>query len=145
MSEALQSRLSSDQIAEYRDQGFLIFREPVFPKSEFDALHEHFEQELLALAPEVRPESMDCPHFTDVKLFHWLLNDHVLNLVEPILGPDIALFASHFICKPKGNGKRVPWHEDCFYWRNAISPVDVVTVWLGIDPRPAGDGGVEVV
>jgi hypothetical protein len=145
MSQVIDSRLSNEQIGKYREQGFLIYREPVFPQNEFDALHEHFEQELLALAPEVRPESMDCPHFTDVSLFRWLLSDYVLNLVEPLLGPDIALFASHFICKPKGNGKRVPWHEDCFYWRSTIDPVDVVTVWLAIDPSSAKNGAMQVI
>jgi ectoine hydroxylase-related dioxygenase (phytanoyl-CoA dioxygenase family) len=88
---------------------------------------------------------MDCPHFTDTSLFHWLLSDEVLDLVEPIIGPDIALFASHFICKPKGNGKRVPWHEDCFYWGNTISPVNVVTVWLAIDPSTAENGAMQVI
>lgn len=139
------SRVTDAQLAEYREQGFLIYGEPVFSESEFDALHAHFEQELLALAPDVRPESMDCPHFTDTALFRWLLSDDVLNLVEPILGPDIALFASHFICKPRGNGKRVPWHEDSFYWRNAISPVDVVTVWLAIDPSTPKNGAMQVI
>jgi len=47
---------------------------------------------------------MDVPHFVDTKLFEWLFSDEVLDLVEPIIGPDIALFSSHFICKPKGMG-----------------------------------------
>lgn len=145
MSQVGRSRLTEAQLASYREQGFVVHEEPVFPASEFEALHDHFEQELLALAPDVRPESMDCPHFTDTTLFRWLLSDDVLDLVEPIIGPDIALFASHFICKPKGNGKRVPWHEDSFYWRNAISPVDVVTVWLAIDPSTAENGAMQVI
>jgi hypothetical protein len=116
-----------------------------FPADEFEALKAHFEEELLALAPDVRPESMDCPHFTDTTLFRWLLSDHVLDLVEPIIGPDIALFASHFICKPKGDGKRVPWHEDCFYWRESISPANVVTVWLAIDPSTGENGAMQVI
>src|ERR1700761_8228451 len=102
MSEALQSRLSSDQIAEYRDQGFLIFREPVFPKSEFDALHEHFEQELLALAPDVRPESMPCLYFSGVAFFRCSRSNRFLTLGDQILAPDLAFSGSHFICKPKG-------------------------------------------
>jgi hypothetical protein len=145
MSQTVAPRLSELQIAEYRREGFIVYDEPVFPPGEFAALKEHFEAELLALAPDVRPESMDCPHFTDTALFRWLLSDDVLDLVEPIIGPNIALFASHFICKPKGNGKRVPWHEDSFYWRSAISPVDVVTVWLAIDPSSGENGAMQVI
>src|SRR5437762_3017238 len=87
-----------------------VCRRPVLPAAEFAALQAHFETKLAALPPEIRPETMDVPHFTDTKLFRWLLSDAVLDLVEPLIGPDIALFSSHFICKPKGNGKRVPWH-----------------------------------
>ena len=62
---------------------------------------------------------------------HVLFADEVLDIIEPLIGPDIALFSSHFICKPRGNGKRVPWHEDSFYWRGMMQqPIEVCTVWL---------------
>jgi hypothetical protein len=138
-------RLTSDQVDEYRKEGFILYDNPVFPQKKFDALKDHFEELLAALPPDVRPESMDVPHFTDPKLFGWLLSDEVLDLVEPIIGPDIALFSSHFICKPKGDGKRVPWHEDSFYWHSIIAPVQVVTVWLAIDPSTRQNGAMQVI
>ncbi len=88
---------------------------------------------------------MDVPHFTDPKLFEWLFADEVLDLVEPILGPDIALWSSHFLCKPPGNGKRVPWHEDSFYWRGRLDPMEVCTVWLAIDPSIKINGCMNVI
>ena len=94
---------------------------------------------------DVRPEAMDVPHLTDPKLFDWLLSDEVSDLVEPLIGPDIALFAGHFICKPKGDGRRVPWHENSFYWRSIISPIEVVTVWLAIDPSTRENGAMRVI
>ena len=138
-------RLNADQVKEYRREGFLIYGDAVFPQKKFDALKAHFEEELAALPLGVRPEAMDVPHFTDLKLFDWLLSDEVLDLVEPLIGPNIALFASHFICKPKGDGKRVPWHEDSFYWRSLITPMEVVTVWLAIDPSTRENGAMRVI
>ena len=138
-------RLSNQQVTDYRREGFIIYDDPVFSPAKFDALKQHFEEELSALPSDVRPESMDVPHFTDLKLFDWLLSDEVLDLVEPIIGPDIALFSSHFICKPKGNGKRVPWHEDSFYWRDLIAPINVVTVWLAIDASSRENGAMQVI
>ncbi len=91
---------------------------------------------------------MDVPHFTDPALFNWLFADEVLNLVKPILGPDLALFASHFICKPKGDGRRVPWHEDSTYWARPmkiLDPMEVVTVWLAIDPSTQKNGCMYVI
>ena len=104
--------LSADDVGTFRREGFLIYDRPVFGPAKFDALKQHFEDKLGALPDGYRPEAMDVPHFTDLKLFDWLMSDDVLDLVEPILGPNIALWSSHFICKPKGDGKRVPWHED---------------------------------
>jgi ectoine hydroxylase-related dioxygenase (phytanoyl-CoA dioxygenase family) len=78
-------------------------------------------------------------------LFTWLLDDAVLDLVEPLLGPDIALFSSHFICKPAGDGKRVPWHEDSAYWGDMLVPMQVVTVWLAIDPADTENGCMRII
>ena len=138
-------RLSRDQVDSYQREGYLRVVEPVFPPEKFAALRDHFEQKLLRLPPDVRPEGMDVPHFTDLALFDWLFADEVLDLVEPIVGPDIALFSSHFICKPRGNGKRVPWHEDSFYWKGMMEPIEVCTVWLAIDPSTAESGCMCVV
>jgi ectoine hydroxylase-related dioxygenase (phytanoyl-CoA dioxygenase family) len=145
MSEQSTLRLTESQVNEYRREGFIVYDAPVFPQSKFDALKAHFDEELDLLPGDVRPESMDVPHFVDTKLFEWLFSDEVLDLVEPIIGPDIALFSSHFICKPKGNGKRVPWHEDSFYWSHMIAPMQVVTVWLAIDASTRENGAMLVI
>ena len=138
-------RLSNEEVARYRDEGYLIYAHDVLPPEKFEKLKNHFEQKLAALPPDIRPESMDVPHFADTALFEWLFADEVLDLVEPITGPDIALFSSHFICKPQGDGKRVPWHEDSAYWRGQIEPMEIVTLWLAIDPSSPENGGMSVI
>ena len=138
-------RLSLDQIASFRSEGYLIYRDPLLPQPEFDALKNHFEQKLARHPENVRPESMDVPHFTDTALFRWLFHPAVLDVVEPLLGRDIALFSSHFICKPRGTGQRVPWHEDSAYWKGMMEPMEVVTVWLAIDPSTRTNGCMKVI
>ena len=138
-------RLTPDQVASFNRDGYLLPKEPVFPQDEFDALKKHFDEKVAALPPDVRPESMDVPHFSDTDLFRWVLSDAVLDLVEPIIGPDIALFSTHFICKPKGDGRRVPWHEDSAYWKPLVTPAEIVTVWLAIDPSTLKNGCMKVI
>jgi len=138
-------RLTPAEVEKYRLEGYHVYRQPVFPQAKFNGLKNCFEDILNNLEADVRPESMDVPHFQYPQLFEWLFADEVLDLVEPILGPDIALFASHFICKPKGNGKRVPWHEDSHYWQTMITPMEVVTVWLAIDPSTKENGCMNVI
>jgi hypothetical protein len=139
------SRLNEEQLAVYHREGFLIYPAPIFPAAKFERLKAHFEEKLAQLLPGARPEAMDVPHFANPALFEWLFADEVLDLVEPILGPDIALFSSHFIAKPKGDGRRVPWHEDSAYWRDMIHPMEVVTVWLAIDPSTDENGCMRVI
>jgi hypothetical protein len=137
--------LSTEQVEFYNREGYLIYKHPIFPQAKFDALKAHFEEKLAALPEGFRPEAMDVPHFNDPKLFEWLFADEVLDLVEPIIGPNIALWSSHFISKPQGDGKRVPWHEDSYYWRGRLNPMEVVTVWLAIDPSTPENGGMYVI
>lgn len=112
----------------------------------FEALASFFERKLAALPAGERPEHMDVPHLTDPVLFSYLLDADVLDLVESLIGPDIALFSSHFICKPAGDGKPVPWHQDAHFWRDTISPAgDAITVWLAIDPSTTENGCLRVI
>jgi hypothetical protein len=138
-------RLTPAQVESYRQNGYLIYQEPVLPQEKFNALKAHFEHLLAALPSGERPEGMDVPHFLHPELLKWALDDAILDLLEPITGPDIALFSTHFICKPKGNGKRVPWHEDSAYWRTQMDPMEVVTVWLALDPSRKENGCMMVI
>lgn len=142
-------RLNAQQQEFYRREGYVLFNQPVMSAGEFKALQAHFENLLkewtAAAGGGKSPEHMDVPHFTDPGLFRWLFNSDVLDLVESLIGPDIALWSSHFICKPPGTGKRVPWHEDSAYWGQALDPMEVVTVWLAIDPSTPTNGCMRVI
>jgi len=144
-STAKKPRLTDSEVEGFKREGYLLYKHQVLPPAKFKGLKEHFEEKLAALPDDVRPEQMDVPHFTDTKLFEWLFADEILDLIEPIIGPDIALFSSHFISKPAGNGKRVPWHEDASYWKQMISPIEVVTVWLAIDDSSMENGCMFVI
>lgn len=138
-------QLSTAQRDAFATEGFIILDQPIFGDHDFQQLKNHFEEELESLAEGVRPETMDVPHFTDPALFRWLFATEVLDIVEQLIGPDIALWSSHFICKPKGDGKRVPWHEDSAYWKGQLEPMEVVTLWLAIDPSTRENGCMYVV
>jgi len=143
---ATSARLTDEDVASYHREGYLLPRGQVLPACEFHALQQRFDG-LLAdwVAQGGRPEAMDVPHFYHPELMRWLLHPAVLDLVEPITGPDIVLFSSHFICKPAGDGRRVPWHEDSAYWRGQWDPMEVVTVWLAIDDSDLANGCMHVV
>lgn len=142
------ARISPQDVEQFKKDGYLLFNKPVLEQAKFDRLKAHFEQLLeqwLADPRSQSPEHMDTPHFLYPSLFEYAFDDRILDLVEPILGPDLALFSSHFICKPAAVGKRVPWHEDSAYWRGRLDPMHVVTVWLAIDPSTPENGNMRVI
>jgi len=139
------ARLSPEEIHQYRTEGYCLPKTPVFSEDKFTRLKHKFEELLSRLPADERPEAMDVPHFAHQELNEWALDPGVVDLVEPLLGPDILLFSTHFICKPVGDGRRVPWHEDSAYWKRLLDPMVVATVWLAIDSSTRENGCMYVI
>ena len=60
---------------------------------------------------------------------HRLVGDErLVDIAEQFLGPNIALFAAHYIAKPPGDGRAVQWHQDGSYW--PLEPMEVTTLWV---------------
>ena len=136
--------VTPEQVAFYRDQGYLKLGR-IFSQAELNALREHVDGMIAALPPEKRPEEMDVPHFTDPWLFRYLSDPRVLDVIEDLIGPDIVLWSSHFIAKPRGNGRAVPWHTDGAYWGKVLQPMQVVTLWLAVDESTRENGCMRVI
>ncbi|MEJ7653330.1 MAG: hypothetical protein WKH64_08290 [Chloroflexia bacterium] len=90
--------LSEGRVEQYDRQGYLLYNEQLFSPERLDGLRGIFEQHLAEKGDKLSDE-LDTPHFRDERLLDYLLSDEVLDLVEPIVGPNIALWSSHFICK----------------------------------------------
>jgi len=134
------SRLTAKEVDYYNQKGYFLFHRPVFGPEKLQQLSHIFEEHLAQKGDKLSDE-LDTPHFHDERLLDILMSDEVLDLVEPILGPNIGLWSSHFICKDPFTGRATPWHEDSSYWKGRLSSLDkIVTVWLAID-RSTGDNG----
>jgi chlorinating enzyme len=135
-------RLTPEQVAHYNREGYVLPEEPVFAPQEFARLKTVFE-ELLAKYGE---DDLDMIHVREPRLLEFLLSDAVLDLVEPLVGPNIGLWASHFICKPPRTGKATPWHEDSSYWNGRVSTMaGICTVWIAIDEVMPENGCMAVI
>ena len=135
-------RLNADQCANFERTGYLQFHQPVFSDDKFARLKAIFEEDLLRFTEQ----ELDMIHTRDERLLEFLLADEVLGLVEPLIGPNIGLWASHLICKPPLMGKATPWHEDSSYWNGRVSTMEgIVTVWLAIDIATPENGSMGVI
>lgn len=135
-------RLTPEQVQAYRQDGYVLFKQPVFAPETFERLKAIFEENL----ERYGADDLDTMHFRDPRLLEFLLSKEVLDLVEPVVGPNIGLWSSHFISKPAGVGKATPWHEDSAYWDGAISTMEgICTVWLALDKVDAANGAMKVI
>ncbi len=133
-----------EQIEFYRREGYLKFGQ-IFSTQEFLDLKRAFENILSEMPPGTRSEHLDVPHFKYPELFRYLTHPKILDVIEAFIGPDITLWSSHFISKPKGDGLPVPWHTDADYWGNRIEPMEVITLWMAIDPSTSKNGCMKVI
>lgn len=127
---------------QYDRDGFVIVRGVIDPGL-IEQAKAHVEW-LIENHPELRPEELDTHLVGDDPFWLSLVSDpRLLDTVEQIIGPDIALFASHYIAKPPKTGKAVGWHQDGTYW--PLEPMDAATVWLALDKVDAGNGCMYVL
>ena len=137
--------ISPKQAEFYQQNGYLLPNTPLFNPEKFERLFNIFEEHL-ADRGDLRPDEMNNPHLKDDRLFDFLLAEEVIDVVEPLIGPNIGLWSSGFICKEPKTGKRTPWHEDSAYWEGRFNSFDdIVTIWLAIDESTKENGCMGVV
>jgi ectoine hydroxylase-related dioxygenase (phytanoyl-CoA dioxygenase family) len=99
---------------------------------------------LLARNPGTRPEQLHHNLMTRDPFWVRLISDErLLDVAQEFVGPDIALFASHYIAKPPYDGEAVLWHQDGSFW--PLEPMEVVTLWLSLDEVTPENGCMRVV
>nr|WP_294694240.1 phytanoyl-CoA dioxygenase family protein [uncultured Friedmanniella sp.] len=129
----------------FRADGYLLPGRQLFSPERLDALEAIFDEHLADKGAKLSDE-LDTPHFRDPRLLEFLLSDEVLDTVQPLVGPDIALWTSHFISKDPYSGRATPWHEDSAFWNGRFDRYDsIVTVWLALGPSNRSNGCMRVI
>lgn len=67
----------------------------------------------------------------------------LLDAVEPILGPDLMIWAAAFFVKPPRSAGFVSWHQDLNYW--GLDGTDEVTAWLALSEVTVASGCMQFV
>ena len=133
---------NNDLLDHYEREGYVL-APGVIDRSLVEEARRHVDW-LLERNPGLRPEQLHHDLMKDDPFWVRLVSDpRLLDIVEQFLGPDIALFASHYIAKRPRDGQAVLWHQDGSYW--PLEPVRVVTLWLALDATDPENGCLRVV
>ncbi|MDT0616628.1 phytanoyl-CoA dioxygenase family protein [Streptomyces lancefieldiae] len=127
---------------EYAEQGFSIIRN-VVPPEVLDEARAHVDW-LTHKYPDLRPEHFHHPLIRNDAFWARLVSDsRLVDIAEFFLGPDLACFTAHYICKPPYDGQPVLWHQDGAYW--SLSPMEALTVWLAVDESTTENGCLRMI
>ena len=132
--------LTPDQIAQYREKGFVVphFR---LPEETLESIRRDHDR-LLAANPAFR-DNCSALLTHDMAFLNYARNDAILDMVEQLIGPDIALWNMSFFAKPAVNGKKTPFHQDGEYW--PVNPLATCTVWIAVDDATTENGCLKFI
>lgn len=129
-------------VQDFERDGYVVFRDVL--DSELISEASGHVAWLQQRHPEVRPEQLGHEFLRDDPFWLRLVSDdRLLDIAELFVGPDVALFASHYIAKPAHSGQPVLWHQDGAFW--PLEPMKVVTLWLAVDHSTPDNGCLRVI
>jgi phytanoyl-CoA hydroxylase len=132
----------SEGRTQYERDGFAIFRN-VLDAGLIKQASKHVSW-LQRRHPQLRGEDLGNQLVAQDPFWIRLVSDaRLLDIAQEFVGPDIALFASHYICKPPRTGRPVLWHQDGAYW--PLEPMTVITLWLAVDDSTPENGCLRVI
>jgi ectoine hydroxylase-related dioxygenase (phytanoyl-CoA dioxygenase family) len=133
--------LTDADVAFFRENGYLLPGRRLFTEDRLSRLEAIFNEHLADKGDKLSDE-LDTPHYRDERLLDHLLSDEVLDWIEPLVGPNIALWSSHFISKDPFTGRATPWHEDSAFWKGRFDDYDhIVTIWLALEDGSFKENG----
>ncbi|MGA4847504.1 phytanoyl-CoA dioxygenase family protein [Streptomyces sp. G5(2025)] len=129
-------------VSEYEKNGFAILRN-VLDADLIQEAHEHVEW-LGRKYPDLRPEDYHHPLMrNDAFWVRMVTDERIVDIAELFLGPNVACFTAHYVCKPALDGRPVLWHQDGAYWK--LQPMEALTVWAAIDESKRENGCLRII
>ena len=134
------AQLTEREISRYHEDGYVIPNWHL-PQETIESIRCSHHR-LIAQFPKFTDY---CPAILgyDVSFLDYARNSDILDMVEQLIGPDIALWNSSFFAKPAKVGTRTPWHQDGEYW--PIRPLATCSVWIAVDDSTIENGCLQVI
>jgi hypothetical protein len=134
--------VSAPHVEQYEREGYTLC-ERILSPTEMEPIGPYMDRYIEEQSRTRRPEHLDKPHVDDERFLEFCSHPAILDAVERFIGPNLVLFSSHIICKAKGDGLAVPWHQDAIYW--PLEPMNVITLWLAMDDSTVENGCMRVI
>jgi len=140
--EKMPKFLTKEQIVQYHDQGFIS---PVRVMSKQEALKvkQELEDVEAKFPKEINSESRNNLHLSFAFLDALAHNKIIVDAMEDLIGPDIALWASVMFIKEPSSKQYVSWHQDATYM--GLNSMDFPTPWIALSPSNKETGCMTMI
>jgi hypothetical protein len=134
--------LTKEQIEQYHDEGFIS---PIRVISENEALliKNQLEQVEADFPDEINAQSRNNLHLSFAFLDALAHNTIIVDAMEDLIGPDIALWASVMFIKEPSSKQYVSWHQDATYM--GLDSIDFPTPWIALSPSNRDTGCMTMI
>ena len=151
--------LSADDVAFYRNNGYLLVENAVTP-AQLDALRrvtyalieksrgvtesdEVFDLDDGHSAARPRLTRIKLPHKQDPVYWDTLVNSRITDVLRTLLGPNVALSTAKLNTKAPGGGAAVEWHQDWAFYPHTND--DLLAVGLMLEDVDEANGPLQVI
>ncbi|MDB6170125.1 MAG: hypothetical protein JWM88_2989 [Verrucomicrobia bacterium] len=161
------SDIGPEQIAFYRDQGYLVVRQAFNSDEIQDAIeglvdlimgkrpdfkHVYFEGKAKEILPTLGPDQRQdavrkIGMFIEFDARLKAISHHagLLAVLKMLLGgPEAEMFQDMALIKPPRLGREKPWHQDKAYFEYALR-TPVVGVWIALDEATVENGCMQIM
>lgn len=135
--------LSASQVEAFRRDGFLAPL-PVFPAETVRELRQRLEafEQTLPSGP-VHPRYRRKLHVLLPWMRDLVEDPRLLDIMEPLLGPDILVFTSTFFIKEARSETIAAWHQDATFF--GLEPPELIAAWIALSDAPVEAGCMRFV
>ena len=134
--------LTKEQIEQYHDEGF-VFPIRVIPEDEALAIAAKIEEAERLYPKEIHAESRNNLHLSFSFLDRLVHNRTVVDAMEDILGPDLALWATVMFIKEPSSKHYVSWHQDATYM--GMNDNRFTTPWISLSASNTETGCMSMI
>jgi ectoine hydroxylase-related dioxygenase (phytanoyl-CoA dioxygenase family) len=151
----LDQRLTSDQIAEFHREGFLVLESPIIPESELSACRDILMRmieggegrsegrniDLIARdgGDEETSPSILQPSMYSSELRKFSYRKTALAIARQLIGSKAQFAGDHTIFKPSHKGGATPWHQDEAF-REPGFQYDEISIWIALTASTKDNG-----
>lgn len=147
--------LSAEQIARYREDGFITLDE-ISPPAEVELLREVFDRLFATRAGHERGRQYDLAGTDDAsrptlpqilnpvefapELEQTLFRANALAIARQLLGPEAMPWFEHAILKPANYGAPTPWHQDEAHRNDPGVAYEQLSIWMPLQRATPANG-----